>query len=377
MNVGKIGFVLKWRISRLAETNGALRLSLSEILHIVLIFQGFSIALFLLLTKRGKASVNIILAFILLTLTIHMILNFLEADLDLGITKLNYTLGFLYGPLIWIYVYNIINEGQTKSRRYLLLFGPFVLSTFTLFLLNYSFFGPLILIQTLIYLVLSVKEIRRYNMVIKQTNANSDVSLTWLNQFIGGVIVLFLFDLIRNIVAFEQSTPGNEFLYNTLVIILIVMINLVVFKSINHSTKFLGISEIDKKIEKEKRTNSLDLDASEIESLAKSLESFLIENGTFRRAELSIVEFSAFADQNPRIVSQVINHYFGTNFSDWINNHRLDYAKNQLRTTTSREKNISQILYESGFNSVSSFYTAFSKKVGISPKDYRRKFESG
>ncbi|MHA7832652.1 MAG: helix-turn-helix domain-containing protein [Flagellimonas sp.] len=247
------------------------------------------------------------------------------------------------------------------------------MATLLLFLWDISFFGPLILLQTLIYLALSIKEIKLYHTVVKQTNANSDASLNWLNQFIGGVVILFLFDLIRNIVSIQGPFSGNGPLYNILIVLLVVMINLVVFKSLNHSSKFLGISEVEKQIEEDKKEIHLELDGTEIESFAERMESFLIKNETFRRAELTILEFSELVNENPRIVSQVINHHFGTNFSDWINNHRLDYAKNLLKTTTNREKNISQILYESGFNSTSSFYHTFSRKVGMSPKDFRKK----
>jgi len=302
-----------------------------------------------------------------------MILNFLESDLDLRILALNNTLGFLYGPLIWLYVHNIINRGQSNRTCYWLFFSPFLVATLLLFLWDISFFGPLILLQTLIYLALSIKEIKLYHTVVKQTNANSDASLNWLNQFIVGVVILFLFDLIRNIVSIQGPFSGNGPLYNTLIVLLVVMINLVVFKSLNHSSKFLGISEVEKQIEEDKKEIHLELDGTEIESFAERMESFLIKNETFRRAELTIVEFSELVNENPRIVSQVINHHFGTNFSNWINDHRLEYAKTQLVTTTSKEKNISQILFESGFNSTSSFYNAFSRKVGMTPKDFRKK----
>jgi len=49
----------------------------------------------------------------------------------------------------------------------------------------------------------------------------------------------------------------------------------------------------------------------------------------------------------------------------------VEKAMKLLRETTNRELTIQQILYEVGFNSKSSFNTAFKKHAGVTPKDYR------
>jgi AraC-like DNA-binding protein len=58
----------------------------------------------------------------------------------------------------------------------------------------------------------------------------------------------------------------------------------------------------------------------------------------------------------------------GIGVGDYINNFRLEKAKELLMTTT---MNISEIAYSCGFASPNYFSTIFKTKFGIPPKDFR------
>ncbi|MFD1628743.1 helix-turn-helix domain-containing protein [Pseudopedobacter beijingensis] len=67
--------------------------------------------------------------------------------------------------------------------------------------------------------------------------------------------------------------------------------------------------------------------------------------------------------------SQIINNHIGKNFRDWTNRYRVLYfiemypeKKNQLT--------IEALANESGFKSLTTFYTAFKKETGVMPKQY-------
>ena len=55
-------------------------------------------------------------------------------------------------------------------------------------------------------------------------------------------------------------------------------------------------------------------------------------------------------------------------FSDYITDLRTGHAARQLIET---EKNISEIVYDCGFNNISNFNRIFKKKVGLTPSDFR------
>lgn len=74
--------------------------------------------------------------------------------------------------------------------------------------------------------------------------------------------------------------------------------------------------------------------------------------------------------ENPHYVSQVINQDFGACFYDLINRHRVDTAKEAL--ATSPDKTVLEIALECGFNSKSTFNTAFRQHAGTTPSEYRR-----
>lgn len=60
---------------------------------------------------------------------------------------------------------------------------------------------------------------------------------------------------------------------------------------------------------------------------------------------------------------------FGVNVSDYINNLKLDIAKEMLDTST---LTISEIAYNNGFSSPNYFSTVFKNKFGMSPNSYRK-----
>ena len=61
----------------------------------------------------------------------------------------------------------------------------------------------------------------------------------------------------------------------------------------------------------------------------------------------------------------------GLTFIDYVNYYRLKQAKKLLKTS---KTNISQIAYEVGFNSLTSFNRAFKRSNNFSPTDYRKIF---
>ncbi len=71
-------------------------------------------------------------------------------------------------------------------------------------------------------------------------------------------------------------------------------------------------------------------------------------------------------------LSQVVNVAFGTHFFNFVNRFRVEEAMGRLRDPAFDDQTMLRILYESGFNSKSSFNAAFKRHVGMTPSDYRR-----
>ena len=76
-----------------------------------------------------------------------------------------------------------------------------------------------------------------------------------------------------------------------------------------------------------------------------------------------------------QMLSLLINERTGMHFYDFVNRYRVEEAKRLLRESILRDElSILGIAYEVGFNSKSSFNTAFKKAAGITPSQYRNAY---
>ncbi|MBN2071164.1 MAG: helix-turn-helix domain-containing protein [Candidatus Krumholzibacteriota bacterium] len=72
-------------------------------------------------------------------------------------------------------------------------------------------------------------------------------------------------------------------------------------------------------------------------------------------------------------LSRIINERFSVSFSNYINRYRIEEAKKRLVSEEYRNRNITEIIYDTGFYSKSTFNTAFRKFTGMSPSEYKKK----
>ncbi|MNR66287.1 DNA-binding transcriptional activator FeaR [compost metagenome] len=59
-------------------------------------------------------------------------------------------------------------------------------------------------------------------------------------------------------------------------------------------------------------------------------------------------------------------------FFDFVNEYRIEKAKEILKDPLQKELTILEILYKVGFNSKSSFSSSFKKYTGKTPTDFRK-----
>lgn len=69
------------------------------------------------------------------------------------------------------------------------------------------------------------------------------------------------------------------------------------------------------------------------------------------------------------LISRLFSEQFRISFRDYVNGQRAAYAHMLLRSTTHP---VTEIAFESGFNSLRSFYRVFKKEYGITPNEFRR-----
>jgi AraC-like DNA-binding protein len=71
------------------------------------------------------------------------------------------------------------------------------------------------------------------------------------------------------------------------------------------------------------------------------------------------------------MIGQAMKHTHGISFRDYLNNYRISYIEEKLSDPAYLAKSsIETIAEASGFGSRQSFYTAFKKAKGCTPKEY-------
>lgn len=68
----------------------------------------------------------------------------------------------------------------------------------------------------------------------------------------------------------------------------------------------------------------------------------------------------------------LINLEYGTNFSDFLNRHRVDALKKLLHDVESHDKTVLELAISCGFNSKSALNRAFKKVTGMTPTEFKR-----
>ena len=93
----------------------------------------------------------------------------------------------------------------------------------------------------------------------------------------------------------------------------------------------------------------------------------------YLQPDLTLPKLAAMAGCSVNHLSQVINSGLGISFFDYLNQHRIEYAKELLSEHDPHRRAILNIAFAAGFNSNSAFYAAFRKSSGLTPAQYRQR----
>ena len=107
-------------------------------------------------------------------------------------------------------------------------------------------------------------------------------------------------------------------------------------------------------------------------TLLDALKLAMEERKTFLDPELSLPRLADELSCSVNHLSQAINAGHNLSFFDYINRYRVAEAARMLRQKDCQFPAILDVALSVGFNSTSTFYTAFKKATGQTPAKYRR-----
>lgn len=106
--------------------------------------------------------------------------------------------------------------------------------------------------------------------------------------------------------------------------------------------------------------------------LLAALKAAMDDEKTFLDPDLSLPRLARELGCSVNHLSQAINAGHNLSFFDYINRHRVAEAARMLRQKDCQFPAILDVALCVGFNSTSTFYTAFKKATGQTPAKYRR-----
>ena len=219
------------------------------------------------------------------------------------------------------------------------------------------------LVYVLGYLIAVKLRIHSYRKQIKEQFSNLDkINLDWLNFFVNVFILSMLANVVANVVRHSQLKNWQDGAMILGLIGLFVFITSVLLKGLHHNDIFLG---------GEGKPTSSNPKPEANEKLLQKLKDHLKTSKPYLNPELTINQLAEQLEVPARQLSAVVNSDLGQTFFDLINRYRIEEAKRQLQESEDQKLTILEVMYKVGFNSKSSFNTAFKKYTGTTPTAFK------
>ena len=106
-------------------------------------------------------------------------------------------------------------------------------------------------------------------------------------------------------------------------------------------------------------------------NIASKIDNYFIETEVFLNSQLSVELLGSLTGIPHRKISLAIKLKFNLSFREYLNSYRIEYLENHLINQETLSKLSFEVIAESaGFGTRQSFYSAFKKHRGSTPKEY-------
>ncbi len=313
-------------------------------------------ALFLFYIKRGNHKSNILLACIALVICLKLgfalVIN-IPHEWNLISVIVYYGSQSAYmaiGPLLFLYINSLIKKEISSISR-LLIFTP----TFLPFIYDV----PLEVMQLyfLCFLISVFFNIKGYYSESQNTKIYKSDKF-WINTFFISFVCIWL---TVNLLLVDFKYYFFEL---SVICITVFYINFYI------GIKQYWIIKADSTESLKYKNSTLTLEV-ENDILIK-LKLLMQVDKQYLDPDISLPKVSNLINCKPHILSQVINQKMNMTFNEYINSYRINEIKNIIKLPEYQEVKISSLAFDYGFNSISSFNTAFKKFTDLTPSQYKK-----
>ena len=373
------------------------KMDLLHIVTVISLFISFFLAFFLLTVKTEHKISNRLFAFFLIITSFDisepLISQITDGPSNLGMFRT--LLAFLQIPAFYLYVLSVSYSDFKWKPKYLVHLLPFLIANLALvprfysvnltakldFIVNrqdmieLQFTHWLFHLQVVVYFTAVFLLLRKAKKLYLENNSGESLSsYHWLFQFTSILTVFYLVVILKNVFKFSDYPYISNWIKIGILVSQLFIICWYLYKALNNPGLFRNI---DSKL---KLVSDLILEEKTIEpetlneDLLK-LKKYMTDEKPFLNPDLKIQDISKEMNVPVRELSVLINHQLGQHFYDFVNTYRIENAMEILKDSSKSKVTILEILYEVGFNSKSSFNTAFKKHTGNTPTEYRKSLQ--
>ena len=222
---------------------------------------------------------------------------------------------------------------------------------------------------------------KAFLLLFRYANLYQDVlkydNLRWLKIFIGmGCLVLLLWvtAIVTNI---SEVLNPLIYIYYPMRLSCSIILYWIGYQGFFNYNILTQRIQLHKDLESEKDVITISKNETIIEPESKENQLLVIQNHIennkrYLDSTFSLEVLASEIKMSTTKVSNIINNQSEFNFSDYINQFRINKSKTLLLEPKYNDYNIEAIGFECGFNSKSAFYTAFKKFTNLTPSEFKK-----
>lgn len=378
------------------------KINLLVTISVITMLTSLFLSLFLVTVKTQHKLSNRLFAFFLILTAIDISINLGELfEISLNLRIFISLIFFLQLPTFYLYVLSVCYSDFKLQSRHLIHIIPFLVANLILVprfytvslaskisflqkitsMVEIQFNHILVHVQIVFYIIAVFMILRKAKKIYLENYTGASMeSLTWLFQFTVVLSAFFAIALVKNIFKFTQYRAVSEELKAGLLVFELVIIFWYLYKALNNPSLFRNIDSklklVEDIISEEKNSEQSAVNEKEYNEDLLKLKHYMAEEKPFLNPSLTIQDVAAAIEIPVRELSVLINHKLDQHFYDFVNTYRIENAMGILKDTTKNKVTILEILYDVGFNSKSSFNTAFKKHSGNTPTSYRKNLQN-
>ena len=354
-------------------------------------FQGLFISVIFISKSIGKNNGHLVFSILLVIFSIVQLDHATRLSaLYLSFPYFLYTsvaLWYLIAPLIYFFVKKSIHPSSFKLIDALhgipfiivliiyweLLFSPTSVKVDILksYIIGGYFYSlkdnvliSLMMIQMLVYFVISIYHLHSYEQNYKRASSDNDISyLTMVKNTIWIFSAYFFLEFTYATYRNYFGTP-NKFLedWSLIVWVLFMMAISYLFIRQPHILHYTPSKKLTGDLTK-KDINDLDKTIEQITNVMTNQKPFL-------NSSLTLLDLSKLVGVSPHHLSFILNNHFKVNFYHFVNTYRVKEVANELKSGRYKQYSIFGIAQSMGFKSKASFYKFFKDCYGMTPSKY-------